>query len=524
MLLRRAAVVSAAVMVVASALPAQGGTRKHEDAANGFRLKVPRALEQQPLEPLEEQILAKFSGKQSAKWQGEKRDLELTLWVARIKKQKQAPGKTTEEKPEKAAARSLREQERERLNGGATIEEFLQRRSIVSQKRLRNTIERPVKSWAGHPFDVYEVSSAHGAELAVRAFTVETDADIFGLFALGYVEAFEAQVAAAARSLERFVPERGADGAGVADVYTASTLRDIPRRERVRKALIDGWEAFDTENFILVTNIRNKRLVDDMLADLEMMRTEYLRHFPPVEEITAVSTVRVCASYEEYLAYGAPPGTGGYWHPIDEELVVFDPGKKVPDSKAWLKQLDPKAVLYHEAMHQYLHYANRHVAPAPWFNEGYGEYFGGARVARARGEITRIDKHKFRMAWVKSMQKQGAWPGLRDLLRMPQNEFYAPFSALQNYAMGWAFCYFLEQEREKQDGERRNDWALIPSTYLQNLRMATLEHLKKMPKDAPKDWIQTQRDEIQSDAYDLTFGSLDLDELRDAWIAAMKKW
>lgn len=513
----------AALLALAVPCLAQGGYRKHEDVARGFRLKVPRFLEEQPLEPLEEQVLAKFYGKDEAKWKGAKREMDLTLLVARIKK---APARSADaggdEKAEKAL--SLQEQKRRELNGGTTIEEFLKRHGFVSQKRLQNALSKPVKSWTGEPFDVYEVSSRNSAELVVRAFTVDGPRDVFGLFAIGYVEAFEPQILTAARSFERFAGTRADAADDVAGFYEGSTLSDLPRREKVRRALIDGWEAHDTAHFILVTNVRSKRLIEDMLADLETMRAAFIERFPPIEELTAVSTVRVCASYEDYLAYGGPAGTGGYWQPLDEELVLYDPDKRVPDSKPWLKQLDAKAILYHESMHQYLHYANGHVPPASWFNEGFGEYFGGAVVNRSRQEITRFDRNKFRLAWIKANIRRGGWPGLQDIVRMPQHEFYEPGSAMQNYAMAWSFCYFLEQERQKKPEERNPVWALIPSTYVQNLRLASRERLKKLPKDAPADSLMQFKDEIQEEAYHLTFDGVDLKELREAWVEAMKKW
>lgn len=504
---------------------AQGGYRKHDDEARGFRLKVPRFLDEQPLEPLEEQILAKFSGKEEAKWKGAKREMDLTLLVVRIKK---PPAKAADAGGERdktpQPALSLQEQKRRELNGGTTIEEFLKRHSFVSQKRLQNALTKPVKSWAGEPFDVYEVSSANSAELVVRAFTVDGPRDIFGLFAIGYVEAFEAQILTAAKSLERFAATATDSAEGVAGFYEGTAFTDVARREKVRRALIDGWEAHDTDNFILVTNVRSKRLIQDMLADLETMRVAFTARFPPIEPLTAVSTVRVCASYEDYRAYGGPEGTGGYWQPLDEELVLFDPDKAVPDSKPWLKKLDAKAILYHEAMHQYLHYANGHVPPASWFNEGYGEYFGGAVVNRAKKEITRFDRNKFRLAWIKANITRGGWPGLQEIVRMPQGEFYEPGSAMQNYAMAWSFCYFLEQEGEKKPEEQNKVWALIPSTYVQNLRIASQDRLAKMPKDAPKDWVMQFKDEIQEEAYHLTFDNVDLVELKNAWVETMKKW
>lgn len=513
--------------LLASSAAAQGGYRTYEDRRHGFKMKVPGFLTQQPLEPLEEQILVKWSGKAKGKWQGRTRELELILLVARIEKGK---GPTTDaggERKKSARLKSLQEQKRERLNGGTTIEEFLERRGWVHDKRWRQDLEGPIKGRLPRPFQVYEVSSSSDQTLAIRVFYVEDDREIFGVFALGRgaVEAFHPWILRAVKSLQIIAADAGSRGLGTIS-YAGSGLRGIEHREKVRRRLVKGWEAFDTENFILVTNVRNKKLIKDMLIELEVMRREYEKHFPPLEPITAISTVRLCAGYDEYLGYGAPEGTGGYWNPIDEELVLFDPGRRIPKAKEWLKKVDPKAVMYHEAMHQYLHYANGRVPPASWFNEGYGEYFGGAVVDRRKREIRKIAKNKFRMAWVKSMQRQRAWPDLRFVLSITQPTFYGR-GVLQNYAMAWSICYFLEQERAKKKGERNEKWAAIPELYLENLRAAMKEKLKDMPQGAPKDWIMGFKTEIQQAAFEKTFGAWtddDWAELEKAWHAAMRKW
>ena len=45
----------------------------------------------------------------------------------------------------------------------------------------------------------------------------------------------------------------------------------------------------------------------------------------------------------------------------------------------------------------------------------------------------------------------------------------------------------------------------------------------KLPKDVPADWIAGFRVEIQADAFEATFGNVDLLALERAWIAFMEK-
>jgi hypothetical protein len=179
-------------------------------------------------------------------------------------------------------------------------------------------------------------------------------------------------------------------------------------------------------------------------------------------------------------------------------------------------------ILYHEAMHQYFFYANGHLAPASWFNEGFGEVFGGSVPDRRKQEIARVDKNKFRLFWIKQSQRIDRWPDLRAFLKMTQGEFYGP-SQMQNYAFAWSFCYFLEQHRKDPKGNK--EWGAIPDNYLANLRAATKKKREDLGIDAKnKEWLVAYTNELQGKAFDATFKDVDLVALEKAWIEAIKKW
>lgn len=491
----------------------------------GFKIKLPSAFTEMPLEPLERQTLVKFSGKLTSQTKGFKGEHEITVLMFKLDKAKAVTGSKEELEKERERARSVQEQKAAWLNGAATVPEYLQRREFPSDLRLQPD-EKPFKTAAGRDVKLFEVTSYDDhSRVCVRIYALEDESELFGMCVLGEgIDAFRDVFKNAMKSLDRGTAEASATkdvGKTAADPYEGSTLRGIPMRKKVRDKLVKGWSAYDTENFILITNVTEKKLVADLLVDLEVLHGAYEKHFPPIAAVDAVSAVRVCATYEEYLHYGAPDGTGGYWNHVDEELVLFDPSKSNVRLRPWLKKVKPLEVLYHEAMHQYFHYSNGQVPPASWFNEGYGEYFGGAVVDRTKKAVRDIKKNEFRMEWIKVMQKQQAWPTLANMLKQTQSEFYGG-SALQNYAMGWAFCWFLEQERAKKDGNPK--WAAIPEQYIKHLRAAAEDIRKKFPEQAPKDWIASYQDEIQAAAFKKTFTDIDLDELEKAWIAAMKKY
>lgn len=523
-MLARRVVVLTAVLACAASLPAQR-MKRYTYPEHGFRILVPREMEPVPVEPNERQTLVKWVIKDDNK-RGIN-EVEHTVLVVRIGKKAAVTGPTDPDKDkERETEKSMRDAAIEQLNGGATLAEFLKRRGYKND--LKPVDVKPVKSKNGDLFKVEGVpstmASAKNEAHVILAYTLDAGTEIFGLVALGGVSGeFASLLERMAKSLERgdFTSSRDED-----DFYADSELPGLDFRREVRKKLVKGWEAYDTENFIFVTTSRNRKVIDDMLADLEIMRKVYLARFPPVEGITAVSAVRFCEKYDDYLAYGGPPGTGGYWNFVDEELVLADIrtiGSDILKANPNLKNISPEDVLYHEAMHQYFFYANGHLAPGSWFNEGYGEYFGGTTVDRRKGEPRKIDRNKFRMDWVMRAKRANAWPDLATFLKMSQGEFYGP-SSLQNYAFAWAFCFFLEQHREdKRNGNAK--WGELPDLYLKNLRQVT-EDFRKERKIDPKDkkWLAFFESDIQRKAYDLTFQDIDMIELEKAWIEAMKKW
>ena len=143
--------------------------------------------------------------------------------------------------------------------------------------------------------------------------------------------------------------------------------------------------------------------------------------------------VRVCKDLAEYHRYGGPPGSAGYWSRGDEELVV-------PAGMT-----DSLRVLYHEAFHQYIHYAVGDVAPHSWFNEGHGDYFAGHNYA---GRKFKAAPFRWRTGTIANALSTKTYVPLRKFLKYTQGEYYANPGLC--YAQGWSFVYFLrEVERRK---------------------------------------------------------------------------
>ncbi len=533
-----------ASLFVASAgadLAAQS-TWTHTDAAHGFEIKVPRFMEAVPTKPGDRQTLVQFKGAATAR-RGELKgeDGELTMMVIRVLKQEGPTTGESEKDDERQPPemKSLTDQRVEWLNGGRTLPEFLERHELPHEVYPNRKFFRKEEELAeGRPLQVLEVSSPRGAKFGpiVRAFVTENDQEIFGIVTVGSIlNAFDREFTKSVESFEFLDAEDhadakkdAADDAGGDPYPKGDEYRDVDQRRKVRSELVDGWHAHDSDNFILVTNCSSKKMVEVMLTDLEIIRGAFEERFPPAEgaDMSAVSTVRVCDGYDDYLRYAGEDmdGTGGYWAFTEEELVIFNPEKRIPKSRPWLKGVDPVAVLYHEAMHQYFHYSNRALAPASWFNEGYGEVFGGAQLDRRRGEMKDVDPNDFRLKFIRLDKKQkNDPPDLKRMLKMTQPEFYSPFEALRNYAYSWSFCYFLEVQRERKGSNRREDWIAIPDEYLKALRAATETRRKDLPPDAPDDWINGFQYEIQAEAIEAVLASVDFAELEKEWVDWMRR-
>ena len=524
----RTAVTSALLLAFAVALPAQRD--KFENLSEGYRVFVHKSIKAVPTEPNEQQAIAKWSGSLEFKDKLYRGNADCTALLVRIKKQK---GPTTGKGPaegDDAEKGSVRDDAITARNAGTTVEEFLKLRGLPSEASSTGE-EKPLRSKDGVTYVQSQVMGQifddrkreMNAVPVVRSYMLEDDQELFGIVAIGpWLDPWKDLVEDMCKSLQR--TQLGAEEAE----SSASKFGNQEFRDAVRKKLVKGWRAFDTEHFIFVTNSKDSALIQQILVDLELMRLNYIERFPPVAGVNldeVISAVRFCSTYDDYEAYGGPAGTGGYWNFVDEELVLVD--MQTLDPRAYkknpsLKDIQVLDILYHEAMHQYFFYANGNLAPASWFNEGYGEVFAGAVPDRRKNEIRKIDKNKFRLAVIKQAQKSGNWPDLQRLLRMTQQEFYGQ-GVLLNYAFGWAFCFFLDEQKKDPKGNKQ--WAAIPDLYLENLRKVTQQKKEQLKvDDKDKKWLLPLQDQLQKEAYEATFKSMDLAALQKAWIDEMKSW
>ena len=292
--------------------------------------------------------------------------------------------------------------------------------------------------------------------------------------------------------------------------YDRKTYRDAAYRIGVRTSLLKGWDAEDTRNYIVVFDTRDQPLIRRVKREIEAIRKAYLEEFPPAGEMTAVSTVRVCESPEEYSFYGGPPGSAGYWNSRTEELVLYDAGVK---DGARTIDTDTFIVLYHEAFHQYIHYSAGELAPHSWFNEGYGDYFSGAVISG--GKVAKIDVNPWRLEPIQHYIENGRAVSWKKIIGYSQAEFYK--NAGVCYSQAWSMVYFLRKSRQVA---KHPTWSKILPTYFDTLKsewQAELAALEEDGKAGDPQELEQARSRTRERAVEAAFEDVDLVEIELAW-------
>lgn len=227
------------------------------------------------------------------------------------------------------------------------------------------------------------------------------------------------------------VAARGAE----AEISRSAALRSIEG--------LKGWWHVETTNFVFVSDLPGVRasLVRQLQGDVETLRGAYAALCPPFEPIRDISVIRVFNTRQDYLKHLGPEAgwSGGMWVPSKRELIIspIEFGS-VRERKDWII-----GVVYHEGLHQYLHYAYR-AAPTPcWYNEGHATFFEGAEVGKTGIEVGESARHA---ETIDKVVAEGG-PDFAPLLKLSYPEFYSGTDEGRdrNYSTAWALIYFLRK-------------------------------------------------------------------------------
>jgi len=464
--------------------------RRYKDETNGFQVYPPVKWDQVPTKFQEVSIVGKWA---STKGAGE-------LQVVRFLKAKAENAAS----PRDALKRGipgygalLRGQSRD-------IWQHIEKRWRVDKSHIvedQPEFRMRSKKYKAH-FRIYKEGMPRGLDkrmkkryegqrrvfIAAQIDTVEESDSSFGVLYLCYSRDLEKMLSGMKLSIKRFKildlddEEDDEEGASSdADIFVDSTKKPVAWRNARKKKLIPGWKAIDTENYLIVYNEDVKRpLIKQIAKHIEAIRKQiYMPMFPPTTELKAVSVVRVCKDRAEYHRYGGPGGSAGYWSPGDEELVFYQDKSNKKDSLR---------VLYHEAFHQYIHYAVGKVAPHSWFNEGHGDYYAGHNY---RGKKFVADVFRWRTGIISNAIGQKTYVPLKEFLKYTQGQYYA--NAGLCYAQGWSLVYFLREVERRKIKRYKQYWGLLDRYFaaikrnVKSVKEKGLEGLNRPPVAPPEE-------------------------------------
>jgi len=473
--------------------------RRHKDESSGFQIQPPRKWEQVPTKFREVALAAKWAG-------AVKRGIPTPeLHVVRLLRVVDADQPRS---PADAVSRGmpgyadvLRKQPKDIWD---YLTPYVRRMTIVKDepefKMGSKKYKAHLRVYRRPGSDDRRAQAVRRLIVAAQIETVEPSDSVYGVVYLVTV-ADEKSLRVLKTSIKRFKIldpdeddelEAGEEAVGDEGIFVDSTQKPAAWREARKNKLkgVKGWAALDTANYLIVHNKEVKRpLLKKIAKHIEAIRGDvYEKLFPPAAEIKAISVVRVCKDRKEYLRYGAPPGSAGYWSPRDEELVFYQDKSNKKDSLR---------VLYHEAFHQYIHYSVGQVAPHSWFNEGHGDYFAGHNY---RGGKFRSDVFRWRTGIIANAIGQKSYVPLEEFLKYTQREYYSRPGLC--YAQGWSLVYFLREVERRKIKKYEKYWGLL-DRYFEAIK----RNVKSVKENAfegldPPDGDETDGDEKDGDEKD----------------------
>lgn len=225
----------------------------------------------------------------------------------------------------------------------------------------------------------------------------------------------------------------------------------------------DWWYA-ETRNYIFLSNlgISHKVFIKSMQEEMETLHEAYVKLIPPQVPINAVSVVRVFANETEYEDYvgNEYKWTGGLWYSAKKEMIIRSP----QSTSSKFNREVIRRVIYHEGLHQYLHYAMDQLRSSPWFNEGHAVFFENGVIKSRYFDADEDARHA---ESIEKMIVSGALD-IPALLKMDYPAFYAPDEKKRNdnYALAWGLIYYL---RKYAPLEKPANHANILDAYLKSL-------------------------------------------------------
>jgi len=255
--------------------------------------------------------------------------------------------------------------------------------------------------------------------------------------------------------------------------------------------VIDGppWEKprkVETDHYLWTSNM-DKDKVEMFARSIESMRSIYATSlgiaFPEEKRKSQILLFDSQTSFLDYNTIATRTGldenVGGVFFPLTKELEIFE----LPEDATGEKTSE---ILFHEGFHQFFDRIVAVQRTPYWANEGLGDYFGTTGSQMRTNKVGRLQRER-----LAELFAFGPIP-VDDLMMSDARDFMS--HAFQRYAQSWSVVHFIMQG----DGGR---WKPLLVSYLEHLRAG------RSPVNA----------------YNRTFGRIDMDEFEQAWLRYVYK-
>ncbi|HCE43763.1 MAG TPA: hypothetical protein DET40_09460 [Lentisphaeria bacterium] len=248
----------------------------------------------------------------------------------------------------------------------------------------------------------------------------------------------------------------------------------IQSKEKVIQNIrnLKDWWYLETESFIIVSNLKNKKTINDLQLNLEKSRSAFVKFYPLKAPLKAVSVCKVFESRDEYISYipSEMKWSAGIWMADKKELAI--------SPMNWGSQSDNRKIMidiaFHEGFHQYIFYAANENHSAAWFNEGNACFFEG--IDFKSGNKVKIDLTN-RAEQMKKLA--GGNFNIENFIHLGYQQFYG--NKETSYSLAWGLIFFLQKGAPVM--KEKNNYAEIPAKYYD-----ALIELKDEDKATDKAW------------------------------------
>ena len=231
----------------------------------------------------------------------------------------------------------------------------------------------------------------------------------------------------------------------------------IASRDVVKKSIqnLPDWWFLETDNFVMVSNIKNQKTILDLSKNLENSRNVFTQYYPVETPLKAVSVARMFESRDEYVNFVGEEHkwSGGIWMSSKKELVVspMNWGSRTEQRKMMIK------TTFHEAFHQYIYFATGEKHTASWFNEGNAQFFEEIDFRGTKFSIEINERE------AKNMLRYTSLEDINHIINVSHSNFYKSSDRSKNYTLSWGLMFFLQKGAPIM--KEKNNYHEIPMKY-----------------------------------------------------------